>query len=151
MTAMSVVPCSRDRLDECSVLFDAYRMFYEQPSDVESAREFIKRNFDESKSMILLSIDACDTVAGFVQLYPLFCSISMRPMYYLSDLFVAPSARGHGHARALLEEAAKQAAAQGAQRLSLETAATNVPARRLYERLGYALEQTFVTYVKQLT
>ncbi|WP_256588508.1 N-acetyltransferase [Pseudomonas sp. FW305-17] len=40
--------------------------------------------------------------------------------------------------------------AEGAQRLSLDTARSNLAAQALYESLGYEAEQEFVTYHKVL-
>jgi ribosomal-protein-alanine N-acetyltransferase len=53
-------------------------------------------------------------------------------------LAVRPSARRQGLATRLVEAAAAQAAAGGTERLFLEVAEDNEPARALYSRLGFA-------------
>jgi GNAT superfamily N-acetyltransferase len=53
---------------------------------------------------------------------------------YLEDLFLAPSARGKGVGRALIEDLMALARAKGWQRLYWHTDEDNVVARRLYDR-----------------
>jgi ribosomal protein S18 acetylase RimI-like enzyme len=56
---------------------------------------------------------------------------------YLAELYVAPARRGQGIGRALMEAAMAAARKQGAGYMDLGTAETDVPARRLYESLGF--------------
>ncbi len=53
---------------------------------------------------------------------------------YLEDLFVAPSARGQGIGRALIEDLMALARDRGWHRLYWHTNADNTDARRLYDR-----------------
>ncbi len=53
-------------------------------------------------------------------------------------LAVAPAYRGRGLGRALMRAAAARAAEAGASALFLEVDVENIPARRLYEALGFA-------------
>jgi GNAT superfamily N-acetyltransferase len=55
---------------------------------------------------------------------------------YLQDLFTAPSARGKGVARALIESVAMFATEQGASRYYWLTQEHNAMARALYDRIG---------------
>jgi GNAT superfamily N-acetyltransferase len=56
----------------------------------------------------------------------------------LQDVFVVPERRRRGIARRLTEEAEREAARRGFDRISLSVSAKrNEPARRLYESLGY--------------
>ena len=52
-------------------------------------------------------------------------------------LGVAPSSRRQGIARMLLDDLAARARTAGAKQVTLEVAADNLPARRLYERGGF--------------
>jgi GNAT superfamily N-acetyltransferase len=65
---------------------------------------------------------------------------------YLQDLFVEAGARGTGAGRALIEAVYAAADAAGASRVYWLTQASNVTARRLYDRVGTAT--TFVKYVR---
>jgi GNAT superfamily N-acetyltransferase len=55
---------------------------------------------------------------------------------YLQDLYVDPSARGQGAARALIESVAEAARVRGAQRLYWTTQEHNTTARALYDKLA---------------
>ncbi|HEX3097810.1 MAG TPA: GNAT family N-acetyltransferase [Usitatibacter sp.] len=55
---------------------------------------------------------------------------------YLQDLFVAPEARGHGIARALIEAVAQAAREANATRCYWHTQDHNATARALYDRVG---------------
>ena len=55
---------------------------------------------------------------------------------YLQDLFVVPSARGQGVARALIERVAEASRVQGANRLYWLTQDSNTTARALYDKLA---------------
>jgi ribosomal protein S18 acetylase RimI-like enzyme len=60
--------------------------------------------------------------------------------------FVAPWARGHGLAKALLEAAEREARAQGFSVLRLSVRATQEPAIKLYEESKYICWGTLPTY-----
>ena len=57
---------------------------------------------------------------------------------YLEELYVAPSKRGQGLGRALLEAAMDVARSEGAERMELGTSADDTAARALYERSGFS-------------
>src|SRR6478736_5965451 len=77
---------------------------------------------------------------------PSFCSTRAARIYVLNDLYVEPSHRKAGVGRLLLQGAAGYAQQQKAICLTLSTAHTNVPAKRLYESLGWKLDEKFRTY-----
>ncbi|MDF5809147.1 N-acetyltransferase [Pseudomonas aeruginosa] len=87
---------------------------------------------------------------GFVQLYPLFASLALRPSWLLSDLYVRPEVRRQGVGEALMNQARGFAESMGACGLQLETAKTNHAGQSLYERLGYVRDEQFYTYWLQL-
>ena len=134
-------------------LFDAYRQFYAQSADLAAARDFLTARLADGSSTVLLAL-ASNAVTpdalGFTQLYPTFSSISLRPIWILNDLFVAPHARGTGVGRALLTAARDVAAAAGAAELTLQTAVTNAPAQALYTLLGWHRDDDYLTYVLPL-
>jgi ribosomal protein S18 acetylase RimI-like enzyme len=134
-------------VDAVAPLFDAYRQFYQQPSDPALARAFIAERLAGSESVIFLA-ERDGQAVGFVQLYPLFSSTAARPrrLWLLNDLFVSPSARGGGVARALMDRARRLGEETGAAGLELVTARTNAPAQRLYESLGWRQDEEFLRY-----
>jgi ribosomal protein S18 acetylase RimI-like enzyme len=133
-------------LDTLVPLFDGYRTFYRQASDPERARDFLAERFVRQQSLILLACDEHGTGLGFTQLYPVFSSVRTVRTYLLNDLYVAPDARRHGVAKALLTAAADHARALGAASLSLQTAVDNAPAQALYESLGWKRDREFCEY-----
>ena len=134
-------------VDAVAPLFDAYRQFYQQPSDPALARGFIAERLARAESVIFLA-ERDGQAVGFVQLYPLFSSTAARPrrLWLLNDLFVSPSARGSGVARALMDRARRLGEETGAAGLELATARSNAPAQRLYESLGWQQDELFLRY-----
>jgi GNAT superfamily N-acetyltransferase len=145
MAEVRTVRGELDDLEALVPLFDAYRQFYERPSDPAGARAFLADRLKRGESIIFLAI-IDGVIVGFTQLYPLFSSVSMQRLWLLNDLFVAPSARASGAGRALLERAERHAAETGAKGLTLTTHTTNVAAQRLYEASGWTKDEEFFHY-----
>lgn len=135
-----------DDADAVGALFDEYRQFYEQPPDRAKATSFVRERLQRGESIVLLGHVDDQPAAGFCQIYPTFCSVAAAPILILYDLYVCPSARRSGVAKALLLAARDEAIAAGVPRMDLQTAKTNAPARALYESLGWELDVTFDTY-----
>ena len=133
---MKVIRADSDYLPQLVPLFDGYRVFYEQVSDLNAARSFLEDRFRKNDSVIFIAIASDGTGLGFTQLYPCFSSVSMQPTYILNDLFVTSEARKKGVGEALMEKAKHFAKAKGCKGLTLETAVDN-PAQKLYQRLGF--------------
>ncbi|RCS31089.1 GNAT family N-acetyltransferase [Rhodanobacter denitrificans] len=133
-------------LDTLAPLFDGYRQFYGQPTDLSRARDFLAERFHHHESLVLLALDEHGAGLGFTQLYPLFSSVRTVRTWLLNDLFVAAPARRQGVAAALLKAAAENAHALGAASLSLSTALDNAPAQALYESLGWQRDRQFCEY-----
>ena len=145
MPEVRSVRAELDDLDALVPLFDAYRRFYGQPSDLSSARTFLADRFKRGESVIFLAV-VDGAIVGFTQLYPSFSSVSMKRLWVLNDLFVTPDARKSGAGRALLERAERWAAETGAKGLTLSTQITNLGAQRLYEACGWTKDEEFVHY-----
>lgn len=131
-------------LDALTPLFVAYRRFYGRAEDPR-AGPFLKERLESGESVVFMAWFAGEAV-GFTQLYPTFASVSLARMFVLYDLFVAPQARRCGAGASLLRAAVDYAKAQGASELLLQTAATNIPAQRLYEREGWIRDDKFYVY-----
>jgi ribosomal protein S18 acetylase RimI-like enzyme len=137
-------------VDRLAPLFDAYRQFYQRPSDLALARRFLGERLQREESIILLAETPAGVVCGFTQLYPLYSSLAGRRSWYLSDLFVDPAARRSGVGRRLLEAAHDLARETQASSVELDTAHTNQASQSLYESLGYRLDTEFRHYVLKL-
>jgi GNAT superfamily N-acetyltransferase len=126
-------------------LFDAYRQFYQAPSDFEASHQFILERLTNHESVIFLAMEG-ERALGFVQLYPLFASVALQSLWLLNDLFVVESARKQGVGETLMKHAEQFAAETGSRGLFLRTAIDNVPAQKLYEKCGWARDETFYRY-----
>ncbi|WP_095113670.1 N-acetyltransferase [Pseudomonas sp. Irchel 3H7] len=147
---LQAVRADATHLDAVAPLFDAYRGFYQQPSNLEQSRTFIAERMAASESAIFLAQDEHGEALGFVQLYPTFSSIDAHCTWLLSDLFTTPAARGRGVGRLLMNTARDFALASGAKGLVLETATDNLMAQGLYESLGYVRDSGYYTYILDL-
>jgi ribosomal protein S18 acetylase RimI-like enzyme len=135
-------------LDELAVLFDQYRQFQRQPSDVPAAAAFLRERFDHGESVLFIA-QAGDTAAqplGFAQLYPTFSSVSMKRVFILNDLYVAAAGRRLGVATKLLAALEEHARALGAARISLNVEQVNTTAQALYDARGWQRDQQFYMY-----
>ena len=141
MSELAISRAGPADLDALALLFDAYRGFYGQASDIAGARDWLRSRLRVGESVVLVAKRAGAAV-GFVQLYPMFSSVRMARTWILNDLFVAAAARRSGVARALLDAAATFAREDGAAGLSLETGRDNAAARALYRAAGWHEDDT---------
>lgn len=128
-------------------LFDAYRVFYKAPSDPQRALEFLTERWQLRESALFIAFEGT-TPVGFVHLYPLFLSVSMRRFWLLNDLFVIPPARRTGAGRLLMRRAERHAHETGAAGLTLSTAVDNAAAQTLYVSEGYRRDERFFVFNK---
>ncbi|MCF6196155.1 MAG: GNAT family N-acetyltransferase, partial [Emcibacter sp.] len=90
-------------------LFDAYRVFYQQSSDLAGADAYLSDRFALGDCVILLAFrdeDREDELPiGFTLLLPAWSSVAMGRSFILNDLYVVEEGRKSGAGRALLEAA----------------------------------------------
>ena len=141
MSDLAITRAGPADLDALSVLFDGYRQFYGQPSDLPRARDWLRSRLRVGESVVLVAKRGGKTV-GFAQLYPMFSSVRTAKTWILNDLFVDSAARRGGVARALLDAAAAFARENGAAGISLETTRDNDAARALYRAAGWNEDAT---------
>ena len=146
---MEVFQARLEHFEAVSQLFDQYRVFYNSPSDIETARRFLQDRFHKSDSIIFVASNN-GRIVGFTQLYPSFSSVSMKRIWILNDLFVEQACRKQGVAKLLLSMVEDFARQTGAIRISLATQTSNVAAQSLYESLGYCKDEKFHHYSLKL-
>ena len=132
---MTITRAKLKDLNDLAPLFDDYRKFYKQDSNLEGAKRFLKQRMIKNDSIIYIAYEN-DEAIGFTQLYPLFSSVSMRSMYMLNDLFVNSNHRGQGIGEALINRAKHLCQSENNKGLAIQTAIDN-PAQQLYQRLGF--------------
>ena len=134
-----------DDIDAIAPLFDAYRGFYGQGSDLDRAKRWLSERMQRDESVVLVAEkdDGGEAqIIGFAQLYPMYSSVRTTRTWILNDLYVDEAARRSGAARALLDAAAAYANEQGAAYIALETTRDNAPARALYRAAGWREDDT---------
>lgn len=149
MEKITIVKGTVEMVGSVAALFDEYRQFYEQVADLEGARRFMTDRLSKGESVIFIATTGVHPV-GFAQMYPSFSSISLKPIWILSDLFVSSAARTHGVGTALLDACKRLAVETGAGELMLETMKSNLTAQRLYEARGWKRDDLFYTYHLQI-
>jgi ribosomal protein S18 acetylase RimI-like enzyme len=132
-------------------LFDAYRVFYDQETNISLARDFINERLENSESTIFCAKTADGKYLGFTQLYPSFSSVSAQRSWILNDLYVSKESRGTGIGKKLLNKAKEYALNTKAKGISLETARSNIQAQNLYESLGYVKDIGYYSYFLSLS
>ncbi|WP_191600566.1 GNAT family N-acetyltransferase [Marinomonas algicola] len=148
--SISVKKAEIENLKEISELFNSYRVFYQQDSNVDLAENFIFDRLTNKDSVIFYAYDENGNVLGFTQLYPMFSSVSAQASWVLNDLYVSPSARRLGVAKKLMEAAKLFAIETKSKGIALETSKDNLNAQSLYESLGYKKETGVYNYFLSL-
>lgn len=143
---MEILHATMDELEDVTVLFDEYRQFYGLESDISNAKAFIQLRMALKESIIFIAEENGKSI-GFAQLYPTFSSIALQRAYILNDIYVTDEARGQGVGTALMEKVFQYCEQQSARYVTLQTAADNVHARKLYENLNMIQDQ-YCNYVK---
>ncbi|WP_131108350.1 GNAT family N-acetyltransferase [Pseudomonas sp. Sample_10] len=148
--AIQALRADASHIDIIAPLFDAYRVFYRQPTNLPLSRDFIAERIARDESVIFIAVDSDGAALGFVQMFPTFSSIDAHRTWLLGDLFTTQDARGKGVGTLLMNTARDFARLSGAKGMTLETATDNFSAQRLYESLGYVRDGGYYTYCLDL-
>ena len=132
-------------LEALAAVFDQYRQFQGQASDVAAARVFLAERFDHGESVAFIAT-AGGTTVGFAQLYPSYSSVSLSRVFILNDLFVVEASRGQQVASQLLAAVEAYAWSLGASRVTLNVARTNVSAQQVYTARGWKQDDQFFMF-----
>ncbi|SJL83762.1 GNAT family N-acetyltransferase [Vibrio palustris] len=147
---MDIHQADKTHIEDASKLFDLYRQFYGQPSNINASTEFLSERFSKQDSKFFIAFDLDGEPVGFVQLYPSFSSVAMKTMWYLNDLFVIQNVRGKGVASELLNYVKIFAKNNDSVSLKLATTVDNLAAKALYEKHGYCKITAFDHYVLRI-
>ena len=113
-------------------------------ADAVTARTWA-RILDPDSGVLCIVAELEGQVYGFANCVIHENTWELQPVCYLEDLFVLPSARGHGLGKGLIEWLRNSMRAEGWARLYWTTGEDNAPARRLYDQFTAA--DGFVRYV----
>lgn len=139
-----------DNLPDLVGLFDKYRIFYNKDSDLKGAEQFLSERIKNQESVIYIYYDK-NIAVGFTQLYPTYSSARMVKNWILNDLFVLEEYRKTGVATQLINKVIEFAKSNDANFVQLETQVDNFVAQKLYQHLGFELQEPdkeFLLYKK---
>jgi GNAT superfamily N-acetyltransferase len=132
-------------------LLRGYTDFYESDPPDEGleamARDVIAA--PEDRAFLLVSTDDAGEVVGFALNQWKWSSLRGERTVVMDDLFVAESARGAGHADALIAAVGEVAGRHGATAISWFTMPDNKRAHKVYDRVGGTAE-TLLEYELEL-
>ena len=126
-------------------LWRAYCEFYNAALGDEVANRTWKRILDPDSAVMCIVAEVDGQVYGFANCVVHENTWETQAVCYLEDLFVLPSARGHGIGKALIEWLRNAMRAEGWARLYWMTKEDNARARGLYDQ--FAKADGFVRYV----
>ncbi|MEO5682760.1 MAG: GNAT family N-acetyltransferase [Chitinophagaceae bacterium] len=133
---ISVRRATKEDIEELTVLFDLYRVWYHQPSDIAAAKKFLLQRMENEESVVFVA-EQEKVLVGFTQLYPIFSSVSLQKTWLLNDLYVHATVRKQGAAAALLNAAREHGLETNAKWLLLQTGNDNYTAQAVYEKNGW--------------
>jgi hypothetical protein len=76
-----------DKAEIIGEVFNLYRIFYNQKSNIDVAIKYIRERLDQKESIIFYIEDG-DKCLGFTQLYPTFDSVNVRKKIVLYDFLL---------------------------------------------------------------
>lgn len=144
---MKIYQAQPQDIEKILPLFIAYHDFYNVDSNKEEAFQYLLNRVKLGESVIYY-IEDDNEVLGFTQLYPLFCSLEMKRIWLLYDLFVKAEYRKKGIAKALIQRAEQLAVESNSAFIMLSTGIDNLKAQSLYEKNGFVRDNDFYVYNK---
>ena len=130
-----------DNLDSIVNIVKAYREFYgvEQQKE-EEVKLFLKTRLENNQSKIFIAINKEEKVVGFIQLYPSYSTVSLKPQWILNDFFVHPDYRHQGYGQALMNFV-KDYFNNKAKGFILVTDKDNLTAKAFYAHNGWKTDE----------
>jgi len=129
-------------LDDIDRVLDVERASFTKPWTREM---YVAELENRDVSFLYLARNPAREVIAFCCFWKIFDEL------HINNLAVMPDARGRGLGTALLLHVLDQGNRLGARRALLEVRESNAAARRLYERLGFAVSGTRPAYYTQPT
>lgn len=133
---ITIRSATTEDIEALTGLFDLYRVWYHQPSNIAAAKKFLLQRMEKNESVIFVAVQE-KALVGFTQLYPIFSSVSLQRSWLLNDLYVQGNARKQGVAKQLLEAARQHGVQTEAKWLLLQTGNDNYSAQSVYEKNGW--------------
>jgi GNAT superfamily N-acetyltransferase len=153
MTRFEIRPIRRADYDEWRPLWDGYNAFYGRSGAASLPEEITRRTwerfFHTAEPVHALVAEEAGKVVGLVHHLYHRSTTRLHEVCYLQDLFTAPSLRGLGIGRGLINAVYEVARAAGCTRVYWQTQVSNQPGRALYDKV--AEHRGFIVYSHELT
>jgi D-amino-acid N-acetyltransferase len=119
-------------------LWNQYNVFYKRTVPDEVTEATFNRFLDPNNAINCGVAESSNNgkVIGFANYYPHDSTASIKPNFYLHDLFVDPEARAGGVGEKLIDFVAEKAREAGAYQLYWHTQYFNYRAQGLYAKVG---------------
>lgn len=136
-----------EELEEAVKLIMEYRTFYGVSGQSETeVRAFVQGRIKNNQSKIFIAYTDCGVPAGFIQLYPSYSTVSLKPQWVLNDFFVKKEFRCKGFGTQLMQSV-KEYFKDKAKGFILVTDKENYTAKKFYESNGWKTgEYDFYTF-----
>lgn len=145
MKNFTIIGAGVNNLKEASHLFNEYRIFYDQKSNIKECHNFLLERLNNNQSLIYLgTID--DKAVAFMQLYQGFSSIGLEKYFILNDLYVDKNYRGNNIGKMMVKKALEISIQSNISKIILQTAKDNKIAQNLYRSLGFIEDQEFLSF-----
>jgi GNAT superfamily N-acetyltransferase len=135
---MNIREVKTSDLDQLSILFNSYRIFYRKESNIDISKKFLESRISNKDSKMFIC-EVNNILTGFVQLYPLFSSVRVSKYWLLNDLFIDSEFRGKGYSKLLIDRAKELVIESGACGMMLETEKSNKIGNSLYPKTGFKI------------
>ncbi|MFV8464883.1 GNAT family N-acetyltransferase [Flavobacterium sp. LB1P62] len=135
-------------LDQLTLLFDQYLVFYKKPSDYEKHKSYLKERLENNEAIIFLAFDEdnIEKAIGFTLIYVTFSSLALNKILILNDLFVDSTIRKKGIGEQLILKTIDLAKELGSDLIRLRTAKNNITAQGLYHKMGFIRDEHLYSY-----
>jgi GNAT superfamily N-acetyltransferase len=132
-----------DDLDDLMPLVRAYCDFYAVAPPERALRALSTALLEapDLDGVQLIARTPDGTAVGFATIFWSWSTLSAARIGVMNDIYVDPAARRGGVGAALIAACRERCVERGARWLSWQTAADNIPAQALYERMGAKREQ----------
>ena len=136
-TVRTLIAPTPGEIESLAEVFDQYRAHYHEPADPASTRRWLEQCLATGRLRAFVAEDE-GAMVGFATTTEVPASLQLASFWQIRDLFVVPTHRRRGVARALLASVRAAAIDSGALRLALQTEHDNDAALRLYAESGFA-------------
>lgn len=135
-------------LDQLTIMFDKYLVFYKRPSNMSKQKSFLKERIENNEAIIYIAFDDenKDKAIGFTLIYTTFSSLLLDKILILNDLYVDKTIRKNGVGEKLIHQTIELAKELGVTLIRLRTAKNNVAAQSLYLKTGFIRDKFSYTF-----